>query len=64
MANTHLDNASQTARVEGIKVALKTIRDVRQQYGTLPMILTGDFNSAPGAGDAYGTTDDDGLLDD
>jgi len=65
VANTHLDNASQTARVEGIKVALKTIRDVRAQFGTdLPVLMTGDFNSVPGTGDAYGTTVSDGLLSD
>lgn len=65
VANTHLDNASQTARVEGIKVALETIRDVRTQLGVdLPVILTGDFNSVPGTGDAYGTTVSDGLLND
>jgi endonuclease/exonuclease/phosphatase family metal-dependent hydrolase len=65
VANTHLDNASQTARVEGIKVALKTIRDVRTQFGTdLPVLMTGDFNSVPGTGDAYGTTVSDGLLSD
>lgn len=63
-ANTHLDNASPTARVEGVKVALKTIRDVRTQYGELPVILTGDFNSLPGSGDAYGTAVADGLLSD
>ena len=64
VANTHLDNASQTARVEGIKVALKTIKDVRTTYGNdLGIILTGDFNSEPGTGDAYGTTDADGLVD-
>lgn len=65
VANTHLDNASQTARVEGVKVALKTIRDVRAQYGPdLPVVLTGDFNSVPGTGDAYATTVADGLLSD
>jgi endonuclease/exonuclease/phosphatase family metal-dependent hydrolase len=65
VANSHLDNASQTARVEGIKVALKTIKDVRAQFGTdLPVVLTGDFNSVPGTGDAYGTTISDGLLSD
>ncbi|KAJ4322823.1 hypothetical protein N0V94_002204 [Neodidymelliopsis sp. IMI 364377] len=65
VANTHLDNASQTARVEGIKVALKTIKDVRKLFGTdLPVLLTGDFNSVPGTGDAYGTTVSDGLLSD
>jgi endonuclease/exonuclease/phosphatase family metal-dependent hydrolase len=64
VANTHLDNASQTARIEGIKVALKTIKDVQTQYGkSLGIVLTGDFNSEPSTGDAYGTTDADGLLD-
>lgn len=65
VANTHLDNASQTARVEGVKVALKTVRDVRARFGPeLPVILTGDFNSVPGTGDAYGTAVSDGLLSD
>lgn len=65
VANTHLDNASPTARVEGVKVALKTIRDVLARYGAgLPVILTGDFNSVSGTGDAYGTTVADGLLSD
>lgn len=65
VANTHLDNASQTAREEGVKVALKTVRDVRAQFGLdLPVVLTGDFNSVPGAGDAYGTAVADGLLSD
>ncbi|KAF3007500.1 hypothetical protein E8E13_005430 [Curvularia kusanoi] len=63
-ANTHLDNASQTAREEGIKVALKTIKDVRTQYGDIPVVLTGDFNSVPGSSDAYGTTVADGLFSD
>lgn len=64
VANTHLDNASLTARVEGVKVALKTIGDVRAQYGDLPVALTGDFNSLPGSGDAYGTVLAGGLLSD
>lgn len=64
VANTHLDNASQVARIEGVKIVLRTIRDVRAQYGRdLPIVLTGDFNSEPGTGDAYGTADGDGLLD-
>ncbi|KAF9697153.1 hypothetical protein EKO04_004568 [Ascochyta lentis] len=62
VANTHLDNANQTARVEGVKIVLSTIRAVRAQYGALPVILTGDFNSDPGTGDAYGTAEKDGLL--
>lgn len=57
-ANTHLDNASGTARVEGIKVAVAAVEAVRAEYaGTgepLGVTLTGDFNAAPG-GDAYQT---------
>lgn len=65
VANTHLDNASQEARIEGVKIALKTIRDVQAQWGQeLGVVLTGDFNSSPGTGDAYGTADSNGLLDD
>lgn len=65
VANTHLDNVSRTARVEGIKVALRTVRDVRKSVGMdMPVILTGDFNSVPGSGDAYGTTVSDGLVSD
>ena len=65
VANTHLDNASPTARVEGVKVALRTVRGVQAQFGAdLPVVLTGDFNSVPGAGDAYGTTVSDGLVGD
>ncbi|KAJ4994027.1 endonuclease/exonuclease/phosphatase [Stagonosporopsis vannaccii] len=63
-ANTHLDNANLEARVEGVKVALRTIRDARARYGDLPIILTGDFNSQPGSGDAYGTAVADGLVGD
>ncbi|KAH6616463.1 endonuclease/Exonuclease/phosphatase [Boeremia exigua] len=64
VANTHLDNASQTARIEGVKVALKTIRDMRAAHGDLPVVLTGDFNSVPGSGDAYGAVVADGALED
>ncbi|KAF2822680.1 endonuclease/exonuclease/phosphatase [Ophiobolus disseminans] len=65
VANTHLDNASQTARIEGIKVALKTVKSMQTQYGTdLGILLTGDFNSEPGPSDAYGTINSDGLLHD
>jgi endonuclease/exonuclease/phosphatase family metal-dependent hydrolase len=64
-ANTHLDNVSQEARVEGAKIALQTIRTLQSQWGnSLGVYLTGDFNSDPGSGDAYGTIDKDGYLDD
>ncbi len=40
--NTHLDHLGETARVEGSKVVVSKIADIR---GDLPVIITGDFNS-------------------
>lgn len=51
-ANTHLDNVSNEARVEGIKVVVAQIESVQATYGPLGVTLTGDFNSDPN-GDAY-----------
>lgn len=56
-ANTHLDNASDEARVEQIKVAVAEIEKVQAVYGVpapLGVTLTGDFNSDPN-GNAYKT---------
>lgn len=53
-ANTHLDNVSNEARVEGIKVVVARIEAVQDTYGPLGVTLTGDFNSDP-SGDAYTT---------
>lgn len=53
-ANTHLDNVSNEARVEGIKVVVSQIESVQSTYGPLAVTLTGDFNSDPN-GDAYQT---------
>ncbi|KAI1358927.1 hypothetical protein F5Y08DRAFT_93942 [Xylaria arbuscula] len=65
-ANTHLDNASSEARSEGVKIVLEVIRDVQAVYGgggdgNLPVTLSGDFNSRPGA-DAYSVLVEDGYL--
>ncbi|KXJ87960.1 endonuclease/Exonuclease/phosphatase [Microdochium bolleyi] len=63
--NTHLDNVSQQARMEGIKVVAGRLRAVQRQWGLdLGVTLTGDFNSSPGSGDAYGTLRDMGYLQD
>ncbi|KAI1425312.1 endonuclease/exonuclease/phosphatase [Xylaria sp. FL1777] len=63
-ANTHLDNASSAARSEGVKIVLSVIRDVQAQWGPgLPVTLSGDFNSEPGA-DAYAAMVADGYLQD
>lgn len=42
--NTHLDNEGKTARLEGAKLIKKTMHQV---CGTVPAVLTGDFNSYP-----------------
>ncbi|KAK5633153.1 hypothetical protein RRF57_008867 [Xylaria bambusicola] len=65
-ANTHLDNASEEARSEGVRIVLGVIRDVQAAYGPgLPVALSGDFNSQPGEdGDAYGVMVSDGYLGD
>ena len=48
-----------------MKVALKTIRDVRAQFESdMPYSLTSDFNSVPKSGDACCATVADGLLSD
>ncbi|KAI3332633.1 endonuclease/exonuclease/phosphatase [Ustulina deusta] len=61
-ANTHLDNASSQARAEGARILLAVIRDVQTLYGPgLPVTLSGDFNSPPGA-DAYAAMVADGYL--
>jgi endonuclease/exonuclease/phosphatase family metal-dependent hydrolase len=41
--NTHLDNKSETARVEGTKQIL----EVLTEYRDIPIIVTGDFNCSP-----------------
>ncbi|KAI0433459.1 endonuclease/exonuclease/phosphatase [Xylaria sp. FL1042] len=63
-ANTHLDNVSSAARSEGVKIILRVIRDVQAAWGPgLPVTLSGDFNSEPGA-DAYEAMVADGYLRD
>ncbi|QYR21428.1 endonuclease/exonuclease/phosphatase family protein [Paenibacillus sp. sptzw28] len=68
--NTHFDHHSQAARDESSRVILERIHRERKQKD-VPVILMGDFNSAPGdfpirllRGDA-GTSDeaDTGLID-
>ena len=45
--NTHLDNKSDEARVEGARLMLLKIDEIGT--GGAPVILTADFNSAPGS---------------
>lgn len=72
-ANTHLDNVSREARVEGIKIVLEVLRGVREKWGPLGVTLSGDFNSEPPSSkgdddndkdDAYKTLRADGYLRD
>jgi endonuclease/exonuclease/phosphatase family metal-dependent hydrolase len=47
--NTHLDHVSAPARREGSKLIVKRIAGISERTGTsLPVIVTGDFNSRPG----------------
>ena len=39
--NTHLDNVSEEARINGIKLVLRKI----EQFGGMPSIIMGDFNT-------------------
>lgn len=41
--NTHLDNKSQEARIEGIRLVVDKIRE----FGDIPAILMGDLNATP-----------------
>ncbi|KAK7752834.1 hypothetical protein SLS62_005176 [Diatrype stigma] len=65
-ANTHLDNASRKARVEGIKIVLEVLRGVREKWGPLGITLSGDFNSEPPSSSSTkrGDGDDDDDDDD
>lgn len=43
--NTHLDNASEQARVFGASVIMQNFADIRVKYGEdISVVLTGDFN--------------------
>lgn len=51
--NTHLDNASDEARVFGANVLLSKIDELKAQYPDTPIVLSGDFNDYIG-GEASG----------
>ena len=52
--NTHLDNKSQEARIEGIRLVVDKIRE----FGSLPAILLGDLNATPMSETILSTKDD------
>jgi endonuclease/exonuclease/phosphatase family metal-dependent hydrolase len=60
-SNTHLDNLSSQARSEGVRVILEVINSVQSRFGPLGVLLTGDFNSAPGD-DAYKAMEANGYM--
>ncbi|KAK1771972.1 endonuclease/exonuclease/phosphatase family protein [Phialemonium atrogriseum] len=62
-ANTHLDNVSSEAREKGVGVVLETIEALREAWGPLAVVLTGDFNSSPGE-DAYRAMEGSGRAED
>lgn len=50
--NIHLDNASEEARVFGAQVIMDHARELEDEYGSIPLVLTGDFNTTADS-DAY-----------
>ncbi len=44
LMNTHLDNASEEARVFGANVVLSQINKIYEKYDSIQLVLTGDFN--------------------
>ncbi|WP_129664872.1 endonuclease/exonuclease/phosphatase family protein [Phytoactinopolyspora endophytica] len=49
VVNTHLDHASERARVRGAELLASTV----QSFDPLPVIVTGDFNAVAERSDAY-----------
>ncbi|HET7479410.1 MAG TPA: endonuclease/exonuclease/phosphatase family protein [Rubrobacteraceae bacterium] len=47
--NTHLDHRSKPARVEGSRLVVRKIAELRASLGDPPVIVTGDFNAVPGS---------------
>ncbi len=43
--NTHLDHISATARVRQMEVIKQQMQKIMEQYGSMPAMLTGDFNT-------------------
>jgi len=58
--NTHLDHIREQARVEGISLILQRLAQL--QSDTIPVILTGDFNSNPDTA-AYRLLQEGGFQD-
>lgn len=59
VANTHLDNASELARHEGMRLLLSRLPDPRD----VPLVLTGDFNCLAGLDPVWQQCVDAGLRD-
>ncbi len=53
--NTHLDHIGSQARAQGSHAIVRNLRDI--DSGSLPVVLTGDFNSAPQATSADSHSD-------
>jgi endonuclease/exonuclease/phosphatase family metal-dependent hydrolase len=49
VVNAHLDHLSENARVHGAAL----LRDTVDAFGTLPVVVTGDFNAPAERSDAY-----------
>jgi endonuclease/exonuclease/phosphatase family metal-dependent hydrolase len=60
--NTHLDHVSEPARVEGSGLILRKIAEIQKGQEDDPVIVTGDFNCAPGSL-PYRNFTEDGFVD-
>lgn len=47
--NTHLDHASERARLEGNKLIVRQTAETLENHGHPPTVVTGDFNCRPGS---------------
>ncbi len=60
--HTHLDHASESARVLGAQAIMGRMKEhIREQGAELPVILTGDMNTTPGSPTIAHFTQDDEI---
>lgn len=54
---THLDHVSETARLNGVRIIMARIDEIREKYDGIPVLLTGDLNQVSSDENAdYGET--------
>ena len=61
-ANTHLDHASERARIEGNRLIVRQTEQTLENHGHPPTVVTGDFNCKPGS-EPYEVFREHGFVD-